>query len=80
METALMLLAPCLTGAVAGIYGQLILDGYLKHVTGYPVAGLSASWRPLEIFALVGAIVLVIVTIPVWRASRVPPALALEDE
>jgi putative ABC transport system permease protein len=80
METALMLVAPCLTGAVAGICGQLVLDGYLRNVTGYPVAGLGAVWRPLEILALVGAAVLLITTIPGWLASRVPPALALRDE
>jgi putative ABC transport system permease protein len=80
MEAALMLVGPCLTGALAGIYGQLILDGYLKTVTGFPVAGLSASWRPLEIFALVSAAVLIVVMIPGWLASRVSPALALAGE
>ena len=75
-----MLAAACLTGAVAGVYGQLIIDSYLRHVTGFPVAGIAAGWRPLEIFALVIATVLVIVSVPAWLASRVPPKLALEGE
>jgi putative ABC transport system permease protein len=79
MESTLMLGAGCLTGAVAGIYGQVALDGYLKHVTGFPVASIAASQRPLEILGLVIATVLVIVAVPVWFASRVSPTLALDE-
>ena len=79
IESALILGAGCLTGAVAGIYGQAIIDGYLAHVTGFPVASLGASFRPLEIFALVILVVLAIVAIPGWIASRVSPILALNE-
>jgi putative ABC transport system permease protein len=79
VESALILGAGCVTGAVAGIYGQLIIDGYLAHVTGFPVASLSASLRPLEVFALVVAVVLAIATVPGWLAARVPPTLALNE-
>ncbi len=79
-EAVLMLAAACLTGALAGIYGQIVIDSYLRHVTGFPVARIAAGWRPLEIFALVVAIVLAIVAIPGWLASRVPPKLALEEK
>jgi len=80
VEAALMLGAGCLTGALAGIYGQVVIDGYLKHVTGFPLAGIVPGARPLEILALVVAVVLMMVAAPGWFASRVPPALALEDE
>lgn len=79
VETALMLSAGCLTGAVLGIYGQAVIDRYLKQVTGFPVAGVATGLRPLEIFAVVLATVLAIVTIPGWRASRVPATLALNE-
>jgi putative ABC transport system permease protein len=79
IEASLMLVAACMTGAIAGVYGQAIIDGYLKHVTGFPVAHISAGWRPLEIFSLVIALVLLIVTIPGWLASRVSPTLALQE-
>lgn len=79
VEAALMLGAGCVTGAIAGIYGQVVIDGYLEHVTGFPVARLGASLRPLEIFALVIAVVLVIVAIPGWFASRVSPTVALNE-
>ncbi len=79
VESALMLGAGCVTGAVAGIYGQAIIDGYLAHVTGFPVAGFGGGLRPLEIFVFVLVAVLVLAAIPGWRASRVSPALALHE-
>lgn len=77
VESTLMLGSGCLTGALSGIYGQLVIDRYLEHVTGFPVAILTTSLRPLEIFAVVTGLVLAIVALPGWLASRVPPTLAL---
>jgi putative ABC transport system permease protein len=79
VESVLMLAAGCLTGAVAGIYGQVVIDGYLKHITGFPVAPVGTSGRPIEIFVLVLAAVLLIVLLPGWYASRVPAPLALNE-
>ena len=79
LEAALMLGAGAITGALAGVYGQLVLDGYLKRVTGFPLARIATGARPLEVLALVLAAALAIVATPGWFASRVPPALALED-
>ncbi|MHB8242238.1 MAG: ABC transporter permease [Solirubrobacteraceae bacterium] len=78
-EAVLMLSAGCVAGAVAGIYGQVIIDGYLKDVTGFPVANLAASGRPFEILAVVIVIVLLIAAVPGWSASRVSPTLALDE-
>ncbi|HXB64630.1 MAG TPA: FtsX-like permease family protein [Solirubrobacteraceae bacterium] len=78
-ESALMLSAGCLTGALAGVYGQVVIDSYLKQVTGFPVAGVGTGARPLEIFALVLLAVLVIVALPAWFASRVSPTFALNE-
>ena len=80
VEAGLMLGAGCLVGAIAGIYGQFIIDAYLRHVTGFPVASVGTSARPVEIFALVLAAALAACAIPTWLASRVPPALALAEE
>jgi putative ABC transport system permease protein len=79
-ESMLMLGAGCLTGVLAGTYGQVVIDGYLRRTTGFPVAMLATTWRPLEIFAIVVAIVLALASIPGWSASRVSSALALEAE
>jgi putative ABC transport system permease protein len=79
LEATMMLGAGCVTGAAAGVYGQLVLDGYLKHVTGFPLARVATGARPFEVFALVLGLALVLVAAPGWLASRVTPALALED-
>jgi putative ABC transport system permease protein len=79
IEVALMLGAGCLTGAILGLYGQIVIDGYLKHVTGFPVAGFATNARPLEIFVAVSAGVFAITTVPVWLASRVSPTFALDE-
>ncbi len=79
VESALMLSAGCLSGAVAGVCGQVVIDGYLKHVTGFPVAGVATGQHPIEIFALVIAAVLLIVSLPGWFASGVPATLALNE-
>lgn len=78
-EAMLMLCAGCLTGAIAGVYGQFVIDSYLKHVTGFPVASIATLARPLETFALVIATVLVLVSLPGWRASQVRPAIGLSE-
>ena len=80
LEAAIMLSAGCLTGALAGIYGQFVIDAYLRSVTGFPVAGAGASLRPLVIFAVVLAAALALAAIPGWAASKVSPALALAEE
>jgi putative ABC transport system permease protein len=79
LESTLLLSAGCLTGAVAGIYGQVVINGYLKHVTGFPVAGISTGQRPIEIFAIVTLAVLVLAAAPGWVASGVPPTFALDN-
>lgn len=79
VESALMLGAGCVTGAVAGIYGQTVIDGYLRRVTGFPVAGMATGARPPEIFALVIVAVLAIAAAPALAASRVSPRLAFNE-
>jgi putative ABC transport system permease protein len=79
VEVFLMLTAGCLAGAVAGVYGEFMIDGYLRHVTGFPVSSGTIGQRPIEIFLVVVVSVLVVAVVPGWAASRVPPGLALED-
>jgi putative ABC transport system permease protein len=80
VEAALMVGAGCVTGAVAGVYGQYVIDAYLRHVTGFPVAGAGASGRPFVVLVVVLAAAFAIVAVPAWLASRVSPAVALSEE
>jgi putative ABC transport system permease protein len=79
-EATLMLGAGCLTGAIAGLYGEVVIDAYLKSVTGFPLASGVTLLRPLGTFALVLALALLIVAIPGWLASRVSPSVALGEQ
>ena len=79
-EATLILGAGCVAGALAGFYGQFIIDAYLRHVTGFPVASAGASARPFEIFVIVLLASLAAVAMPGWLASNVSPALALAEE
>ncbi len=80
IEATLMLSAGCLTGALAGAYGQVVIDAFLRDVTGFPLASPTAGVRPLEILLLVLVAALALGAIPGWLASRVRPVLALADE
>lgn len=77
VEAGLLLSAGCATGALWGVYGQAIIDGYLARVTGFPVAAITADARPLQIFALVVGIVFAATITPIVLASRVSPRRAL---
>ncbi|MDE3069996.1 MAG: hypothetical protein KGJ43_04640 [Acidobacteriota bacterium] len=79
-ESALMLGAGCFTGAAAGVFGQAVIDGYLNHVTGFPVAAVGAGLRTVEVLALVMVAALAIAAVPGWFASRVSSTLCLEGE
>ncbi len=80
LEASLILGAGCLAGALAGIYGQFIMDAYLRHATGFPVSGAGGPARAIEILALVPAAALAIAALPGWSASRVSPTLALAED
>ncbi|HEX5146797.1 MAG TPA: FtsX-like permease family protein [Conexibacter sp.] len=79
LEAGVVLGAGCLTGALAGVYGQVVIDRYMVTVTGFPVASTLAGWATVQIVALVIVAALVVVAIPGWFAARVPPQLGLQD-
>jgi putative ABC transport system permease protein len=79
VESMLMLSAGCLAGAIAGVYGQFVIDSYLKQITGFPVARIATATRPIEMLTLVVAAVLVLMSLPGWFAARVSPALGLSE-
>jgi hypothetical protein len=80
VESALTVGTGCLIGVGVGIYGQAVVDGYLRHVTGFPVASAFGSPYAVEVLLAVIAGALLLGVIPAWIASNVGPELALEDE
>jgi putative ABC transport system permease protein len=72
-ETALLLGAGCLLGALFGMYGQLLLGHALLSVTGFPVVFSSQAPLAIASFTLVTAVAAGIVAIPGYLAARVAP-------
>lgn len=71
-ETVLMLVAGCLTGALFGLYGQLLLSHALATVTGLPVSLGIEGAIALSSFLLVSTLVAAIVALPGYLVVRVP--------
>ncbi len=78
-ESTLILGAGCLAGALGGIYGQFVIDDYLERITGFPVTRIATAARPIEMFVLVIAVVLVLMSLPGWLAARAPVTIALNE-
>lgn len=79
VEAGLMLSAGCVTGALTGVLGQAVIDGYLRAVTGFPIQTIAADARPLETFALVVVLVFAAACTPIMLAAQVSPSHALAD-
>ncbi len=79
METAVLLGTGCLVGALAGIYGQLLLSHALASVTGFPVVVSIGALIAMTSFALVTAVAVAVVAIPGYFAARVRPAILISE-
>jgi putative ABC transport system permease protein len=79
LESLLLLAVGCLTGAIFGLYGQQLLDRALANVINYPVVYSVAYLSAILSLAIVTAAALVIIAIPGYLATGVPPAVALQD-
>jgi putative ABC transport system permease protein len=79
VESALLLGAGCSIGAVFGLYGQILLSHALATVTGFPVIFSIGATVAVGSFLLVTAVAVAIVAVPGWFATRIRPAIVLQD-
>lgn len=77
-ESTLVLGSGCTAGAIAGVYGHLLGDRYLKLATGFPISFSIHGLQAIEVLLLVLAAALLALGVPGYLASRTPPSLALE--
>jgi predicted lysophospholipase L1 biosynthesis ABC-type transport system permease subunit len=63
-----------LTGAVFGLYAQLLGSHFLSVVTGFPIQFNIELVAALTSFALVTLITVAVLVIPGYRVVRVPPS------
>lgn len=73
-DTARVLAAGLLLGALTGLATALGLEAHVPGITGLDPGALAAPAAYLTIAAIVA------VLLPTWRAVRVPPAIALRND
>jgi putative ABC transport system permease protein len=78
-ESALVLGTGCLTGAIAGVYGHLLSDRFLRLTTGFPAPFSIEGFQVAGITLVIVVTALAVLTIPGYIASKVPPRLALQE-
>ncbi len=79
VESALLLGAGCSSGAVFGLYGQLLLSHALAVVTGFPIVYSIGALVALGSFGLVTTVAVLILAVPGYLAACVRPAIILQD-
>lgn len=79
LESTLLLAVGCISGAVAGLLGQLLLDRALAAIVNYPVVGSVAFSVVAENLVLVVVAAVLVLAAPGYLAARVPASLALTD-
>ena len=79
LESVLLLGVGCASGAVFGLYGQQLLDRALANVIGFPVVYSFGALVAVVSLALVTVASVLIVALPGYLATGVPPAVALQD-
>jgi putative ABC transport system permease protein len=73
IESGLILTAGCAVGALAGLYGHLMLGRWLRLTTGFPAPFAPSLSAALITFALVVGAALVAIAPWSYRAVKVPP-------
>ncbi|HEV3071690.1 MAG TPA: FtsX-like permease family protein [Solirubrobacteraceae bacterium] len=73
LESGLLLGVGCSSGALLGVYGQLLLSHALLAVTGFPVVFSVGALAAIGSFVLVTATAAAIIAVPGYRAASVRP-------
>jgi putative ABC transport system permease protein len=77
LESAIVLAVGCSVGAIAGVYGQFLLDRWLLLSTGYPAPFAFAFWPTAATCLFVVVAALAVTLVPGWLVSRTPARLGL---
>jgi putative ABC transport system permease protein len=75
-ESAVLLTAGCLTGAIFGMYAQLLGSHFLSTVTGFPIVFNIEGVAAITSFALVNFTTVAVLAIPGYLVVRVPASTA----
>jgi putative ABC transport system permease protein len=78
-ESVLVLGTGGLIGALAGVYGHLLCDRYLRLTTGFPAPFAIEGAHTVQTILLIVVGALAVLAIPGYLAAQVSPQLALQD-
>jgi putative ABC transport system permease protein len=79
VEAVLVLGTGCLAGAVAGVFGQALIDRYLTLATGYSAPFAFDGWQTAQSVLLVVVAALVAVAVPGYLAAQTAPRVGLQE-
>jgi putative ABC transport system permease protein len=79
VESGFLLAVGCLTGAVYGLFGQQLIDRWLRTMTGFPVAESLGLVVALVCLTIVTLVALAVAMLPGYLAARVPTDVAFQD-
>ncbi|HYB23252.1 MAG TPA: FtsX-like permease family protein, partial [Solirubrobacteraceae bacterium] len=71
-ESSMLLVLGCLSGAIFGLFGQLLGSHFLGSITGFPVVFNVEGIAAITSFGLVCAIAVIALSVPGYLAVRVP--------
>ncbi len=77
-ESILVLGTGALAGAIAGVYGHLLSDRFLRLTTGFPAPFAIGGMHTIQTTLLILLAALAALAIPGYFASKTPPQLALQ--
>lgn len=77
-ESVLVLLTGAVAGSVAGTYGHLLSDRFLRLTTGFPAPFALGGVHTVQTVLLIVIAAIVALAFPGYAASRVPPQVALQ--
>lgn len=80
LESAIVLGAGCLLGALFGLLGQFMLTRWLSTTTGFPTVYACAGWLALGAFAGVTVVAVGVAALPGLAAARVAPTPAAPEQ
>lgn len=75
LESGLVLATGCLVGATLGVWGQWLIDRWLRRTTGFPAIFAFDATQTILLVAGVLVLALAIVACTAWSASRAPKRL-----
>jgi len=80
LESMLLLIVGCATGAIFGLLGQQLLDRALSATINYPVVRSIAASTALTSLGVAMVTAAAILAVPAYVASHVPTAMALQSD